>query len=177
MKKITQLLLLFLCSLLLTNCSLFSKKDPQPELPPATQEGKHTFGCKVNGEVWLPSGFNGTPNLVARYGIKYFFDSNTFNITTYRNKNQKIYQHIGIYSDSLIGPGVYPLYIPEKHKASFLDFETRCFYREDTYFKGTLTVTKLDTQRNIISGLFELTFAQPDCDTIRVTEGRFDVKY
>jgi hypothetical protein len=26
----------------------------QQQLPPITTEGKNTFGCLVNGEVWLP---------------------------------------------------------------------------------------------------------------------------
>jgi len=27
--------------------------DPEPELPPITHEGKNTFGCLVNGKVWV----------------------------------------------------------------------------------------------------------------------------
>lgn len=34
------------------------KDDPKPKtelekLPPATQEGKHTFGCLVDGKAWV----------------------------------------------------------------------------------------------------------------------------
>ena len=28
--------------------------NPPATLPPITQEGKNTFGCKVDGEVWVP---------------------------------------------------------------------------------------------------------------------------
>ncbi len=28
--------------------------NEKEQLPPATQSGKGTFGCKVNGEVWVP---------------------------------------------------------------------------------------------------------------------------
>ena len=33
------------------------KKDPI--LPSATQSGANTFGCKVNGEIWIPDGRGG----------------------------------------------------------------------------------------------------------------------
>jgi hypothetical protein len=46
-------------------CCLSCQKEPAPTatpieiidynvLPPITHEGKNTFGCKVNGEVWVP---------------------------------------------------------------------------------------------------------------------------
>lgn len=43
---------LLLVGLALNSCSLFSTSEP--ELPPETQEGKGTFGCKVNGKIWIP---------------------------------------------------------------------------------------------------------------------------
>jgi hypothetical protein len=43
-----------------------------------------------------------------------------------------------------------------------------------TYHKGTLTITRLDLQAGIISGTFEFTLAKPGCDTVRITQGRFD---
>ncbi|MBL0190536.1 MAG: hypothetical protein IPQ18_04090 [Saprospiraceae bacterium] len=31
------------------------KKEKMPDaLPPITTEGKGTFGCKINGEIWIP---------------------------------------------------------------------------------------------------------------------------
>src|SRR5687768_7246469 len=48
-------------------CSLKCRKDkdkPPATLPPMTQEGKNTFGCKVNGEIWVPytkCGFGSNP--------------------------------------------------------------------------------------------------------------------
>lgn len=41
---------------------------------------------------------------------------------------------------------------------------------------GTLTITRLDQQAGIIAGTFSFTLAQPGCDTIKVTQGRFDKK-
>jgi hypothetical protein len=47
-------LLFFSLTLLLGACELFPEAEPENVLPPITQEGANTFGCKVNGEVWLP---------------------------------------------------------------------------------------------------------------------------
>src|ERR1700733_2066445 len=44
--------ILFLLLYINTQCK---KSAPPPNiLPPMTQEGKNTFGCKINGEVWIP---------------------------------------------------------------------------------------------------------------------------
>ena len=48
------------CAFLLSTV-LLSSCERGPELTPLTQEGKNTFSCKVNGEVWIP---NGRSNLV-----------------------------------------------------------------------------------------------------------------
>ncbi|MDO7874291.1 hypothetical protein Q5H93_06065 [Hymenobacter sp. ASUV-10] len=45
-----------------------------------------------------------------------------------------------------------------------------------SYLTGQLTLTRLDEQAGIISGTFDFTIAKPGCDTIRVTDGRFDKK-
>ncbi|HYG02766.1 MAG TPA: hypothetical protein VD927_09985 [Chryseosolibacter sp.] len=49
----------FILLALLTACDGCKLDDPQPahkteleKLPPATQEGKNTFGCLVNGKAW-----------------------------------------------------------------------------------------------------------------------------
>jgi hypothetical protein len=46
-------ILIVVTSSLLASCELLNIK-PKPKLPPITSEGKNTFGCRVNGKVWLP---------------------------------------------------------------------------------------------------------------------------
>ena len=46
-------LLLLVLTLMSTKCE---KEKPEPTLPPATQTGANTFGCKVNGKVYIPNG-------------------------------------------------------------------------------------------------------------------------
>jgi hypothetical protein len=44
----------FLIILLIANLHCKKSHPPPNILPAMTQEGKNTFGCMVNGEVWVP---------------------------------------------------------------------------------------------------------------------------
>ncbi|MBA3675300.1 MAG: hypothetical protein H0W75_10180 [Chitinophagaceae bacterium] len=41
--------------------------DNTDQLPPETTTGAMTFGCKVNGEVFIPLDGRGKPGLIAQY--------------------------------------------------------------------------------------------------------------
>ena len=45
-----------------------------------------------------------------------------------------------------------------------------------TSVTGYVDLTRLDNQQGIVSGTFAFTLAQPGCDTIKITNGRFDYK-
>ena len=49
----------------------------------------------------------------------------------------------------------------------------------DTLQENYMLVTRFDQTNRIISGVFKATMTNPDCpqDTIRLTEGRFDLPY
>lgn len=49
---------------------------------------------------------------------------------------------------------------------------TKNFYRQDN-----LNFTKIDLSAGIIAGTFDCTIHQTGCDTLRITEGRFDLKF
>ena len=42
-------------------------KDVEPQLPPETTTGAMTFGCKVNGKVFVPKDGRGRPGLFVQY--------------------------------------------------------------------------------------------------------------
>ena len=179
MKNLTYLLSLLFFSFLLSQCK---KKDPEPlkQLPPATQTGANTFGCLLNGQAWTPNGRDGTFG-ASNYTVYYdpTYRKGTLNISTYRYLSEDDdKQIIGIYSDSLTAPGTYPLNIPYHQEALFQDRKTDCYSQQSSshYRNGTLTITKLDLNLGIISGTFEFILAKPGCDTIKVTNGRFDKK-
>lgn len=174
-----KLLISFFClfTCYLQSCDLFESVSKKEELPPITQEGKDTFGCLVNGELWLPKGNNGTPNLNLSYDPS--FNKGTFDLRGYRYLNSQDSQYIILFSDSLASTGIYPLQMGTHQVISFRD-ASRCFYSgNDTsvFREGALNISRFDLQNQIISGTFEFTMYMPGCDTIKVTEGRFDIKF
>ena len=52
-----------------------------------------------------------------------------------------------------------------------------CIYESENTLSGTLTITHFDSINYIVSGTFEFVTATEGCDTIRVTDGRFDIPY
>ena len=55
-----------------------------------------------------------------------------------------------------------------------------CDYSTDKFNNGKLTITHFDSAKRIVAGRFHFTaiIKEGDCnkDTIRVTEGRFDIQ-
>ena len=177
---------LYLSLLLLTQCSK-CKDDPQPadpaaQLPPATQTGANTFGCLVNGQPYTPSGNNGTANFTVLYDPG--FQGGPIQISTYRYPEKGVAktQEIGLGGTGVNHIGSYKVEPASAVGVSFIDdfrAPSCTEYRSNragVYSKGTLTLTRLDLQAGIIAGTFAFTLAQPGCDTIKVTQGRFDKK-
>ncbi|WP_345227125.1 hypothetical protein [Hymenobacter koreensis] len=167
--------------LLLTQCSKCKDNDPSPEkqLPPATQTGANTFGCLVNGQAWTPRGNNGTSN----YSVVYEQTPNAlFDLRTYRyfdTGQPDAFQYLILFARNLRGAGVYDLADASNTRVSLNDRLSGCYYNSQdagTYHKGTLTITRLDLQAGIIAGTFDFTLYLPGCDTLKVTNGRFDKK-
>ncbi|MCB2378572.1 hypothetical protein LGH70_13310 [Hymenobacter sp. BT635] len=171
-------LLLYAALLLLTQCSKCKQEDPSPEsqLPPSTQTGANTFGCLVNGQPWTPKGGDGTANYTVSYDAAY--RKGTLNIYTYRitGTTAYTYQSITLFSDSLTRTGIYSLTIAGHQEGLFSDLSTGCKFHGNAphYRRGNLTITRLDLQAGIIAGTFAFTLYKPGCDSIRVTNGRFD---
>jgi hypothetical protein len=166
--------LLVLPLLLVVGCQ---KNGPSPaeQLPAATQSGANTLGCLVNGQPWTPQGNDGYSN----YSISY--DPTPYGVldlTTYRyQQSPSNKQMLILYTRELRGPRSYDLRDVAITRVSWKDRLTGCDFNSDeagTYHTGTLTITKLDLAAGIISGTFAFTLAKPGCDTVRVTNGRFD---
>jgi hypothetical protein len=172
---------LYLALALLTQCSRCKDQDPTPEqqLPPATQTGANTFGCLVNGKPYLPAGNNGTSNYAVLYDPG--FNGGNLDIRTYNKAGEKN-QRLLLGGEGINQVRTYPLGYAFATGISFEDITRSplCSLHSsrdnDTYCKGTLTITRLDLQAGIISGTFEATLARPGCDTVRITQGRFDKK-
>ncbi|WP_394354461.1 DUF6252 family protein [Hymenobacter polaris] len=86
-------------------------------------------------------------------------------------------QSIALASNDVRKTGSYSLSNSQRSLASYTDYK-RCRWTTGdsatTYRRGTLTITRLDLKAGIVSGTFNFTLYKPGCDTICVTQGRFD---
>jgi hypothetical protein len=156
--------------------------DPNniPGLPPATQSGANTFGCLVNGVPWVPEGYGGgSPNLSIDYDPG--FNNGIFNIVAKKitmSENTQII--IGVrdslnfvidsQSYNLIRDGLYGSYYFNNCRLFSGDSTTNIIF-------GSMKISKLDRQKRIIAGSFDFSFMSNICDTVSVTQGRFDFKF
>jgi hypothetical protein len=181
MKKPTMLLAVSLVLLLM---GFACKKDnsPHDQLPPATQTGKNTFGCYINGKLFVAQGrVWGSPNP----GATYLNDEYNDHMVSAGGR---------IYSDTIrqsLGFSIQKGTQPQKYyfttssiRAYFFDSESGCNYSptSNQLNRGWIEITRFDTIEGVLSGLFEfdlvldsLTYDPTLCDSVlHITQGRFD---
>lgn len=165
-------------------CFAGCKKDKQDinGLPPPTQDGNNTLGFLINGQPWRPQGNNGTGNLSIDFDSG--FNNGILGIVAYRtlssaDKTQFI---LGIIDSLNYKTAPFTLVIKKKSIGG-LSFSTSSYcdilHTDTTIFEtGTISISKLDRTSRIISGTFEgVLFKQICGDTVRITDGRFDMKF
>jgi hypothetical protein len=165
-------------------CFAQCRKTPvdNNSLPAATQDGKNTFGFLLNGQPWTPQGNSGTGNLSIDFDQG--FNNGILGIVAYRtiSASDKTQFILGV-ADSLnfkIAP--FTLLIKKKSIGG-LSFSTKNYcdiLHADTtiYESGKINITKLDRTSRIVSGTFEGILYKQICgDTIKITDGRFDMKF
>jgi len=188
MKKIFFILsLTSLFFLLAANSCRKHKHDVPSELsklPPETQTGANTFGCLIDGKAFLPrgSGFGGPV-------LSCFYIQNTpteqgyfLGLSASDKSNTSDVFGIGIGTDSLqVSIGSYNLI--EKKRGNYFAYYLRVNqqgtnqYYTSSKDPGTITITKLDELNQIISGAFHFNVITTTNDTLRITDGRFDIHY
>ncbi|MDX1906375.1 MAG: DUF6252 family protein [Bacteroidia bacterium] len=163
------LLMAVLLILLLSACDrpLFG-----PNLPRETQEGANTFGCRVDGEVWLPN------NPVFPYiSTSSSFGDGTMFVDADDRKGEtsiSIHFYKKIFSDS-----TYSLFHNGADKWVYY-YANNTFYYPDSQQAGYLMITRLDTlELGIVSGTFSFDAVNENdsTDVIHITDGRFDLKF
>lgn len=161
MKKHFTLLAYLLLFIVFTNCNKDDDQtqDPIDQLPPATQSGENTFGCLVNGE---PLSITNSYNMTAIYqgGFLQFGSGGIYMLV----------------SDPIIVNTEYSL-ISKARFTEADDSPAMCYYDFDNSYEGNVKFTKIDQENYIISGSFEFSTTKENCDTLRVTNGRFDMQY
>lgn len=171
-------LLCFLC-FLLTSC--------RKELPLATQEGRDTFGCLIDGKlftkaiIWSP----GPSALRASYEYHYP-DTGVYYFSLSARLKQKKCSEAYIYirsSNLKIEEGkTYILENEETGKMSATCNLNACNnfgtdYNTTQNAKGELKITRFDPKLRIVSGNLSFNAVNSNGQKVEVREGRFDIKF
>jgi hypothetical protein len=156
------------------------KNNADPTLPPETTNGAGTFGCKINGRNFVPRSGNGEPGLHVRYFREISGQNEYWSLAITAGQYKfRPTETIQIGTDSLLleagtnyqfnrglgNPFVLYLYGLERYQ-----------YKPEK--AGDLFITKHDRDARILSGRFWFNiYSLADSSILRVTEGRFDVRY
>ena len=153
------------------------------KLPPITQTGANTFGCLVDGKAWLP---NGSKPQTGGSNIQVYvdptFQGGRFSITG--NNYNEPNQYISIGSFKCISAGFFDFdssyngvqFYRNRLGSNYVDYSTNDI---GIFKKGFINITKYDLTTGIFSGTFEGKLFKVNGsygDTIKITNGRFDVK-
>lgn len=173
---------LLIFAILSTSLKCNKDKDTPPDiLPPITQEGKNTFGCKINGEVWVPyykCGGTGNP-CGELYSDMFKLSQNQVPLEIHIAAGQRVNNIESYFSlESPLFNGIFTT----GNKIDSIDFEYRkglIQYNEIPGMGATnnIIITKLDTINKIISGTFGAVLYKSLTDSVKITEGRFDLKF
>ena len=175
MKALQSSLFLFFSLLLLT--SSCKKKNTEPELPTETTTGAMTFGCKVNGKVFVPKGSIDGPGITSQYiylgtgaGGGWWLSLSASN----RVESKGVYFRT---DTLLLLQGNSYSFKREKGypSAEYADGLIDFFMNNSD--AGDLTITRHDINQRILSGRFSFTATNSNGAKINITEGRFDVRY
>lgn len=140
-------------------------------LPNATQTGRNNFACMVNGKPWITK--SSIFSVRATVTKDSTGASGSYGPDVY-------FQHFGFILKGNIPQINISHTISGVDSYFFLSGDHICTGYIGVYrFKGSgaVTITKVDTAAKILSGKFNCKIPIPNCDTLKMTDGRFDIRY
>lgn len=170
-----------------SSCHKTKPSNPLDQLPPATQTGANTFGCLIHGEVFIPKGFGlSAPHrqctyiyLQDNYDTGYFFSVSAADKSSPPNLTS-----VGIFTDSLElqENKTYPLVSNGIRGEAYGTYNFYTAEALDSYYTssqlpGELRITKYDSANQIVSGTFWFNILDKLGDTVKITDGRFDMHF
>ncbi len=185
-KSIITILSIFALSSCLWSCKE-KEQNPDPittkppvteeQLPPITTTGTGTFGCKVNGKVWVAKSNTSWPNLYCSFDKN---DSNCIGVNGYIKNNNLDFLQVNFRwhyspnsSNFTLGYGN-----ANSPKAGYFDIDKNIFGETDSLRGGEVTILRFDSIKQIISGTFYFDcINQETGETLKITDGRFDGYY
>lgn len=153
MKKYLFILLAVLCCI---SCDREDETVDITVMPPITNIGAETFGCLIDG--WLYVGGRYRDN---GYWLGSSIDNPSINFA-YNEEREEVNVSVMVKQGKYIR---FTILSPQEGQES--EF-TNVRFGEEKLKDGKVTITRFDTERNIISGTFS---------GGRITNGRFDVHY
>lgn len=150
------------------------KEDAESQLPPETTIGAGTFGCKVNGRVFVPRSGRGRPGL----RVEYVNSGGWFLTISAIDNIPSDSEYIIINADSLLLEGGKNYYF-----STGMGFPSALYNKGlDVYGalpidSGELKISKNDLVERILSGRFWFKGTNSSGKNVTITEGRFDVRY
>ncbi|MBL7902098.1 MAG: hypothetical protein JNK73_08895 [Bacteroidia bacterium] len=174
-------LLLLTCVLILnfTHCKKknstgsSSVHSSQEKLPVETQEGKNTFGCLINGKVWIAE--RGA-NILSdnRFSYQVNTTDNTFYLGA-KKLDAQPFQKIELFARNIGSVGTFKLSRKGFGLSTiYYDGKGGEFLISDT-LNSEIKFSKFDAINNIISGTFRFNFFK-DSVEYKITNGVFDIK-
>ena len=173
-------------------------------LPAITSEGKNTFGCKIDGQLFLPKdkgGFSAGYTEVLRaqyahfdydyYGYKpgYHLSIKAYNALTKKSISITLFSP----NEPIISGKTYPIVLKADGAMSAqYDYSTTTkdpnnpnvyYYNSFDYittdeYNGEITFNLVDESKKIISGVFYFNCINPETnETSEIFDGRFDINY
>ena len=171
------ILTILACIAIILSLASSCKKEKMPDsLPPITTEGKGTFGCKINGEIWIPK--TQDEFLGNNFNLYAAWEATPQRIRMVASKRYDDFgQEFAIYIYEPITLGVLDTNVISMRytdvNISIESYQNHMF-RQFTNF----IITRYDKTNRIVSGTFEGILVKPITkDSIKVTEGRFDVRF
>ncbi len=152
-----------------------NSSNPIDQLPVATQTGKNTFGCLLDGEAFLPVGGNNPLDCVYQFvngGYYFALQGNK------RDSNNNLLA-IACSTDDLEIEEGQTYNLVENFQGNAFgrhNFNTLAYFTSQTR-SGELIITKLDQTNQIVSGTFWFDAVNNDGEIVEVREGRFDMPY
>jgi len=181
-----------ICSIIAIGCCLGCCPDKEtPGLPPVTSEGKNTFACKINGEVFVADG-SGTdrPNRGIYAVIETDFDTlgnflpqDSSGFWLVANNGKQI---ITLFINSPLSFGkhkfssntyTYPTVVSPKNYGEVS--RSGKIFITTSVDTGSVFLTRWDRNKFVISGTFQFRAKNLSnkSEIMEVTEGRFDLDY
>ena len=194
MNKLIKITLLLLILLLLGACRK-DKKTPAITLPPYTEVGANTFGCMIDGKVFVPKSDHWMINKI-KAGYQNLFLGNgeigfvlsalntdwgnniVFNgvFNEARPMEEKTYP-LGYYNGSyhknpvIIEDSIYVRYYTEE------GLDADAYVCKPPNYVGELTIKHFDLEKQIMSGTFWFDAVDTFGNVVEVRDGRFDVVF